>query len=101
MLGFTHVIAGNLLHAQFFLKCYDKSHRTKQIKGKTDLKVTDGSFLPCNRARLYFETSGWAEVFVGVCVLEVAAAAEREGPCSTLLLLWGEYMKKITPAGLI
>jgi len=58
MLSFTHVVVGNLLHRPFFLKCSDKSHRMKQIKGKSDLKVTDGSFLPCKRARLYFETSG-------------------------------------------
>lgn len=78
MLGFTHVMVGYLLHTQLFLKCYGKSHRTKQ--------VTDGSFLPWKRAHLYVESSGWAEVFVGVSVLEVAGAEEREGPCSTLAL---------------
>lgn len=51
MLCFTHVLVGNL-------KCCDKSHRTKQIKGKTDVKVMDGAFLPCKRARLYFGTRG-------------------------------------------
>lgn len=51
---------------------------------------------------MYFETSGWAEAFVAVCVLEAAAAAaEWEGACSTLLLLQGEYMRGVTPADLI
>lgn len=70
-----------MLHTWFFWKCYDKSHRRKQIKGKTDLKIMAGCFLPCKGHICTLKHLGEG--------LWEAAGAEWVAACSTSLLLWG------------